>query len=166
MKVDRKRRAEETTRAPLHSQPGPPRRILVVDDEPEMRQLITNSLAREGYQVDVAEDGAAAWEALQVRRYDLMITDNSMPKITGIALVKKLRGQSSALPVVMASGTIPTEELKRHPSLGISAILLKPFSIEEMLNTVKNTLHLAFTGLTELQSTSKPNGPCGVLPGA
>ena len=143
MKVSKMRPADEARSAPLHRRPAHSHRILVVDDEPQIRQLITNSLAREGYEVDIAEDGAGAWEALQVRRYDLMITDNSMPKVTGIALVKRLRSQSSTLPVVMASGTIPTEELNRHPSLGINAILLKPFAIDEMLNTVKRILHMA-----------------------
>jgi DNA-binding response OmpR family regulator len=118
---------------------NPPHRILVVDDEPSIRLLITNSLARAGYRVDAAADGALAWEALQVRRYDLLITDNAMPKITGIALVKKLRNSSSTLPVVMATGAIP-HELEHHPSLGISNILLKPFTVEQILTTVKEVL--------------------------
>ena len=112
----------------------------MVDDEPSIRQLVTNSLARAGYRVDSAADGALAWEALQVRRYDLLITDNFMPKITGIELVKKIRGKSSTLPVVMATGSFPAEELERHPWLGISDILLKPFTIEQILKTVKKVL--------------------------
>jgi DNA-binding response OmpR family regulator len=128
-------------------QANPPHRILVVDDEASIRQLITNSLARAGYRVDAAADGALAWEALQVRQYDLLITDHSMPKITGIALVKKLRGMSSTLPVVMATGTIP-EELERHSTLGISDILLKPFTVEQILTTVKKVLREAGTAGT------------------
>jgi CheY-like chemotaxis protein len=124
----------------LPGQPGPSHRILVVEDEPSIRQFVTNSLARAGYHVDSAEDGALAWEALQVRRYDLLITDNIMPRITGIALVKKLRGKSSTLPVVLATGIIPEEELEQHPSLGISEILLKPFTLEQILSTVNKVL--------------------------
>jgi len=131
--------AGKAVSATFSCQANPPQRILVVDDEASVRLLITNSLARAGYRVDAAADGALAWEALQVRRYDLLITDNAMPKITGIALVKKLRGQSSTLPVVMATGTIP-EELARHPSLGISEVLLKPFTVEQILKTVKDVL--------------------------
>jgi CheY-like chemotaxis protein len=119
---------------------APPKRILVVEDEISIRQLITNLLTRAGFRVDAAEDGALAWEALQVRRYDLVITDNNMPKITGIELVRKLRKEYPALPVVMATGTFPKVELERHPSLGISDILLKPFANEELLRTVKKVL--------------------------
>lgn len=118
----------------------PPERILVVDDDPPMRQLITNSLARAGYRVDTAADGALALEALEVRSYDLLITDNHMPRVTGIELVRKLRGNGSVLPVVMATGTLPLEDLERYPELGIRYILIKPFTIEQMLNTVEKVL--------------------------
>ncbi len=117
-----------------------PERILVVDDDPLVRQLITNSLAQAGYLVDAAADGALAWEALQVRSYDLLITDNQMPKVSGIELVKRLRGKSSALPVVMATGLSPERELERYPELAIRAILIKPFTIEQILSTARMAL--------------------------
>jgi DNA-binding response OmpR family regulator len=126
--------------AALPGQTSPAYHILVVDDEPPLRQLITNSLSRAGYRVDAAEDGAVAWEALRVKRYDLLITDNNMPNITGIELVKKLRGENSTLPIVMATGQIPEEELNLHPWLGISTILLKPFTVDQVLTTVKKIL--------------------------
>jgi DNA-binding response OmpR family regulator len=138
--------------APLPCQASPPRRILVVDDEPSVRQLITSTLARAGYHVDAAEDGALAWEALQAKHYDLLITDNAMPRISGIALVKKLRGEHLALPVVMATGVLPEEELKRHPWLDIRDILLKPFTIEQILQTVRKVFSEA--GSTETASVN------------
>jgi len=137
--------ADSTT---LSSQRSPPQRILVVDDEDSVRRLITDSLTGAGYRVDVAEDGALAWEALQVRRYDLLITDNAMPKITGIALIKKLRERNPTLPVVMATGTVPDEELERHPSLQISEVLIKPFTIEQIVRTVKKVLSGALSAGT------------------
>ncbi len=124
----------------MSSQTCPSERILVVDDECPIRQLIASTLTRAGYRVDAVEDGALAWAALQVRRYDLLITDNHMPNVTGIELVKKLRKKNSALPVVMATGAVPAAELERHPWLGISDILLKPFAYEELLRTVKRVL--------------------------
>lgn len=60
------------------------RRILLVDDDASIRHLNTKMLIRAGYEVDDAADGEAGWEALQAKRYDLLITDNFMPKVTGI----------------------------------------------------------------------------------
>ena len=114
-----------------------------MDDDFELRQLSSEVLARSGYQVDLAADGHAAWQALQSQRYDLLITDNEMPKVSGVELVKKLRTGGATLPVIMASACIPEEELERHPWLQLAATLMKPFTIEELLQTVKQALHAA-----------------------
>jgi DNA-binding response OmpR family regulator len=135
--------AGENGFAALQCKTVPPRRILVAEDETVIRLMITAALVRSGYEVDTAQDGAVAWAALQAKHYDLLITDNSMPKITGIGLVKRLRGHASTLPVVMATGATPTEDLKRYPRLGISAILLKPYTTESLLKTVRKTLREA-----------------------
>jgi DNA-binding response OmpR family regulator len=100
-------------------------------------------LIRSGYQVDIAEDGEAGREALQAKNYDLLITDNNMPKVSGVELIKKLHAEDATLPVIMASGAIPTEELNRHSWLQLAATLLKPFTIEELLGTVKRVLRSA-----------------------
>jgi two-component system, cell cycle sensor histidine kinase and response regulator CckA len=68
----------------------PIQRILVVEDDISIRRLRTEMLIRSGYQVDAAADGAAGWKALQGKSYDLVITDNFMPKVTGVEMVKKL----------------------------------------------------------------------------
>lgn len=130
----------EPASGPLQYQRGPPHCILVVDDDLCIRQLSAAVLIRSGYQVDIAEDGATGWEALQAKHYDLLITDNSMPKVTGVEMVKMLRGQDATLPVIMASGAIPAEELNRHPRLQLAAMLLKPFTVEELLGTVERVL--------------------------
>ena len=96
-------------------------------------------LARPGYHVDVAEDGAAGWEALQANRYDLLITEHDLPKLTGVELVKKLRAARMALPVVMAAGRLPTDELARNPSLQLAAMLVKPFAVDALLDTVRTS---------------------------
>lgn len=130
----------EAVCAPLQREPNPPQRILVVDDEPNIRQLSTEVLIQSGYEVDVAADGAAAWQALCADTYDLMITDNNMPKLTGVDLLKKLRSARMALPVIMATGTLPKEEFTRHPWLQPAATLLKPYTVEELLGTVTKVL--------------------------
>src|ERR1700688_3697381 len=112
-------------------------RILVVDDEISIQQLATEMLTRSGYEVDSAADGAAGWEALQAKRYDLLITDNFMPKVTGIELVKKVHGAQMQLPVIMATAIFPEEEFILHPWLRAVPTLLKPFSVAELLSTVR-----------------------------
>ena len=129
--------------APPQSQTNPLPRVLVVDDDMSIRQIQALALMRCGYKVDMAADGAAAWEALNTDSYDLMITDNNMPKVSGVELLKKLRAAHMALPVIMATGAIPKEEFTRSPWLQPAATLLKPYTFEEMLRTVKNVLREA-----------------------
>src|ERR1700728_686053 len=87
---------------------NPPCRILLVDDDSHLLELNAVALIRFGYDVDTAEDGAAAWQALHDINisYDLLITDNKMPKVTGLELIKKMRSEEMTLPVILASGTI------------------------------------------------------------
>jgi two-component system, cell cycle sensor histidine kinase and response regulator CckA len=117
-------------------------RILVVEDDISIRRLTAEMLARSGYEVDVAGDGAAGWEALQAKRYDLLITDNFMPKVTGIEMVKKLRTARMRLPVIMATAILPEEEFIRHPWLQAVTTLIKPFRAPELLATVQKVLSM------------------------
>jgi DNA-binding response OmpR family regulator len=143
-------------------------RILFVDDSTAVREATANVLIGSGYHVDVAEDGEAGWKALHATKYDLLITDHNMPKLTGIELVKKLRSARMNLPVVLASAVLPTEELDRNPWLQIAATLLKPFAIDELLETVKAAL--SATAITALaQNLASPVlveavSPLGSLP--
>ena len=132
--------AGEPARTAPQSQPNPPKRILVVDDEPLLRQFYTEVLTHAGYEVDTAEDGAVAWDALQVNGYDLLITYNRMPKVTGVDLLKKVHAARMTLPVIMATGTYPGEEFSRFPWLQPDATLLKPCSMAEFLGAVKEVL--------------------------
>ena len=129
----------EPTHAQARCGANPPR-ILVVDDDFSIRELGAVVLSASGYQVDTAEDGEAGWEALQTSSYDLLITDNTMPKVSGVELVKNMRSARMTLPVVLASGAIPSEALNRDPSLQIAATLLKPFTGDALLGTVKKVL--------------------------
>jgi DNA-binding response OmpR family regulator len=131
---------EKAASAPASTRTSPLHRILVVDDDISIRQFNAEVLLHSGYQVDAAADGAAAWEILKTDSYDLLITDHQMPTLTGVELLKKLRAARMALPAILITGTIPTEELNRHPRLQIEATLLKPFTPDELLGTVKKVL--------------------------
>jgi len=118
-------------------------RILLVDDDFYVRELNAGVLIRVGYNVDTAGDGADAWKALNEVSYDLLITDNKMPRVTGMELIKKLRSEDMTLPVILASGTMPAEELKQYPWLQLDATLPKPFTIAQLLDMVIKVLDAA-----------------------
>jgi CheY-like chemotaxis protein len=130
----------EPERASIIAQKNPPRRILVVDDDPDIRQLSVDVLVSSDFKVDAAVDGADAWEALRVKHFDLVITDNKMPRMTGIELIEKLRYTRLPLPVIMATSQLPTLEFERKPWLLPDATLQKPFSNDDLLVTVKKVL--------------------------
>lgn len=132
--------AGEPATTPHHCQPRPPQRILVADDDPSICNFSAQILIRHGYEVNAVADGAAAWEALNAGSYDLLITDNNMPKVSGIELLKKLRAARIPLPVILASGALPTREFARFPWLQPDAMLLKPYVIAQLLETVKVVL--------------------------
>jgi len=130
--------AGEPVNSPVQREPC--QRILVVEDDDDIRRLNTEVLMQHGYQVDAAEDGAAAWAALQQEGYDLLITDHDMPSVTGVELLKKLHGARMDMPVIMATGAFPESEFDRFPWLQPAATLLKPYTLEELLNTVREVL--------------------------
>lgn len=131
---------------------NPRRRILLAEDDGNMRCLNNAVLTSVGYQIDEAADGVAAWNFLQLNSYDLLITDNNMPKISGIELIKKLHAANLSLPIIMATGALPQGEFTRSPWLQPSATLLKPFTIDELLETVKKVL-------CAVESTREQNAP-------
>jgi DNA-binding response OmpR family regulator len=112
----------------------------VVEDESDIRKLNTEVLTQSGYSVDAAENGAVAWETIQRQGYDLVLTDYDMPKASGLDLVKKLRAARMTLPVIMCTGTLPMEEFTRHPWLQPASMLIKPYTIDELLGAVKEVL--------------------------
>jgi DNA-binding response OmpR family regulator len=126
---------------PPKHQPNFCKRILVVEDEHDLRQLTAEVLIDAGYHVDVAENGATAWSALQFSKYDLLITDQFMPKLSGVELLRKIYTANMTLPIIMATGFLPTWEFALHPCLQPVKMLLKPYSFQKLLGMVKNVLH-------------------------
>ncbi len=143
MKSDHISKAGKSIELPAHSKSQPPRRILRVDDDRDVRDLNAQVLVRAGYHVETAENGAAGWKALQAGHYDALITDNTMPGVTGLELIKKLRSEDMTLPVILASGTVPAEELNRCPWLQVDALLPKPYTVAQLLRTVDRVLQTA-----------------------
>ncbi len=154
------------TASPSQFQTSPPYRILVVDDDESLRQLNTEVLIQSGYEVDAAEDGAAAWETLQLNSYDLLITDQRMPRVSGMELLKKLRAARMTVPVIMATGTVPQTDFTRQPWLRPAAVLLKPYTIPELLGIVRVVLYATECSREQLNALltwrSQSSSPVGL----
>jgi DNA-binding response OmpR family regulator len=127
----------------MPSQKNAPHRILVVEADVFLRHFNVTMLLLSGYKADAAADGDAAWQALNTNSYDLLITGNAIPKVSGVELLKRLRTERMALPVIMATGTSQQHEFIRYPWLQPAATLLKPYTAEAMLRTVKMVLREA-----------------------
>jgi DNA-binding response OmpR family regulator len=133
-----------------------PRRILVVEDDGDIRRLNAEVLKCSGYEVDAAEDGAAGWAALDANGYDLLITDHDMPNVSGVDLLKKLHAARMDLPVIMATGSFPAHELVQRPWLQPAAMLFKPYTVEELLGTVREVLGANHKASTFGQTAALP----------
>lgn len=118
--------------------------ILVVDDEPDIRSLVSEILADEGYRVAVAEDGGTARDALRERRPDLILLDVWMPDIDGISLLKEW-SETDGLPcpVIMMSGHGNVETAVEATRFGAYDFLEKPLSLAKLLLTVERALEKA-----------------------
>jgi CheY-like chemotaxis protein len=115
-------------------------RILIVDDDPETRALLSRLLADEGYAVETAPDGRIALAMVTGSPPDLLITDLIMPRLSGWSLFARVRRLSPTLPVILISGSDPG--LRRlQPSLPTQAVFLrKPIDIDQLLATVAGLL--------------------------
>lgn len=132
--------AGKSARAPIRNRMNSPHCILVVNDESDVRQLTMDVLANSGYEVEGAKDGAAGWEALQAKAYDLVITDNKMPRMTGIEMIENLRDARMTIPVIMATGCLPVFDFVRKPWLKPDGALQQPYSNDDLVATVKKVL--------------------------
>jgi two-component system, OmpR family, alkaline phosphatase synthesis response regulator PhoP len=117
--------------------------VLMCDDEPMIIRAAEIKLVRAGFEVRICPDGQAAWESIQERRPDLLISDCQMPRLGGLELLKRLREHEATrdLPVYMLTGKgfeLSFDELREK--YGLLGVISKPFSPRELLKTVEMTL--------------------------
>jgi excisionase family DNA binding protein len=108
-------------------------RILVVDDESSIRDLLAKTLALAEYDVDTAADGRAAIERLRLYPYDLLIADLKMPGIDGLNVIREAKRLKSDLPVIIITGYSTETAAIEAVNLGVSGYLTKPFRVPQVL---------------------------------
>ena len=113
------------------------RRILVVDDEPQIRRIMRAVLVAKGYEVMEAECGEEALKLIRAEEYDLMLLDINMPGITGIEVCVEVRTSSNIPIIIMSAGE---ENKARALDAGANDYLKKPFGISQIFSCVE--LHL------------------------
>ena len=132
-------RASTTTQSGGHGLAS----ILYAEDDSVQRGPSVEILTHSGYAVTPVEDGLQAWDALHSDRYDLLITDNNMPRMTGLELAAKTRLEGMKLPIIVASGTLELPSGTNYDWLRVAARLQKPFATDQLLKTVEQVLRAA-----------------------
>ncbi len=115
-------------------------RILVVDDEQAVRDLLVKTLTMADYEVDTADDGASALDRLRSSDYDLLITDLKMPGMDGLSVIRQARQQSMALPIIIITGYSTEASAIEAINLGVSGYLTKPFRLPRILSVTARAL--------------------------
>jgi excisionase family DNA binding protein len=115
-------------------------RVLVVDDEASIRDLLTKTLALAEYDVDASPDGRAAIGRLRAHVYDLLITDLKMPGMDGLTLIREARRLAPSLPVVIITAYSTEASAIEAINLGVQGYLTKPFRITKILGTAAKAL--------------------------
>ena len=117
-------------------------RVLVVDDEASIRDLLSKTLALAEYDVDTASDGGAALERLRERRgnYDLMIADLRMPGMDGLSLIREVKHINPNLPIIIITGFSTESSAIEAVNLGVAGYLTKPFRVPQVLAAAAKAL--------------------------
>ncbi|MBL1215541.1 MAG: response regulator transcription factor [Ignavibacteriae bacterium] len=116
------------------------KKILIVEDELNMRMGLKDNLEFEGYQVDYAEDGQIGLEKIQVNNYDLVLLDVMLPKISGFDVCKKIRKEGINTPVILLTAKGEEIDKVRGLEIGADDYVTKPFSLRELLARIKALL--------------------------
>jgi CheY-like chemotaxis protein len=118
------------------------KRILLVDDDPAVRDSIAIVLEGAGFQVDQADQGATGMRLLRANEPDLIVTDILMPQKEGIETIREIRTLLPETPIIAISGSVETraDYLKMAQSFGASAVLAKPFDPVVLLDLVNQLL--------------------------
>jgi excisionase family DNA binding protein len=122
------------------ARPGGPPRVLVVDDEASIRDLLAKTLALAEYEVELAPNGQVALERMRLSRYDLLITDLQMPGMDGLTVIEEARRLNADLSVIIITGFSTEVSAIEAANLGVSGYLTKPFKVPKVLAVAARAL--------------------------
>ena len=114
--------------------------ILVVDDEPSMREFLAILLDKNGYTTRAAASGAEALALLKQHHFDLIISDIRMPDLSGLALLENIKDQDLSIPVVLITAYASPEDAVLAMKNGAYDYVTKPFKVDDILSVIKTAL--------------------------
>jgi excisionase family DNA binding protein len=115
-------------------------RVLVVDDEASIRDLLAKTLALAEYDVDVAPDGRSALDRMRMYPYDLLIADLKMPGMDGLSVIREAKRYKADLPVIIITGFSTESSAIEAVNLGVAGYLTKPFRVPQVLAAAAKAL--------------------------
>jgi two-component system, OmpR family, copper resistance phosphate regulon response regulator CusR len=115
-------------------------RILLVEDEKKLSELVARALRQESYAVDIADDGVQGWELAQAYDYDLVLLDLMLPKLPGQELLRRIRRRNQQVPILILTARDATQEKVSNFEAGADDYLTKPFAFAELVMRVKALL--------------------------
>ena len=119
---------------------APEARLLVVEDEPNIRELLATSLRFAGFEVHVAADGATAIKQANTHQPDLVVLDVMLPDMDGFTVTRKLRDSGRILPIVFVTARDSVEDKVKGLTVGGDDYVTKPFSLEEVIARIRAVL--------------------------
>ncbi|HEY5468522.1 MAG TPA: sigma-54 dependent transcriptional regulator [Coriobacteriia bacterium] len=120
-----------------------PKRVLIADDEKNMRWVLGESLAAEGYEVIEASDGKEALAAIDEQHPDLMVLDHKMPSPDGMEVLRRLRAKGETFPVIMLTAHGNVETAVEAMKAGATEYLTKPFDLEELKLSIDKAIRIS-----------------------
>lgn len=125
--------------------------ILVVDDEPSIRSLLGETLRIAGFNPAMASDGKSALEEIRMRKFDLILLDINMPRISGFETLKEIRRIQPDLPVIVLSARQEKSDVIEGFRVGADDYISKPFDLEELIMRIKSVIRRS--GTSEISKT-------------
>lgn len=113
-------------------------KILVADDDEDLREILPDAIRNWGYEVTVAKDGAEAISMLRAQKHHLLLTDLMMPFMDGISLIGKIREFDNDILVIMITGNASMEHAVKAIEAGAYDFIAKPFRLDELMVVIKN----------------------------
>jgi DNA-binding response OmpR family regulator len=115
-------------------------RILVVEDDIQLAEVLNEALTERQYQVDVVQDGESAWTWLESLTYDLLVLDVTLPRLDGISLCKRIRDRNNGTPILMLTARDTMLDKVNGLDAGADDYMVKPFELQELMARVRALL--------------------------